>query len=257
MMHTRSLIPTTLRFLFLCTGAWALSGCSMAAKESFTFQAEMPENFTANTTSFYGSAFGETCSGHKTITSGEFKGGQIAELTLPLTDSDRGCPVVLKNVLLNIEGKWGTRELDMSLQKAGLTIRDEPSESSISFPSTGPLVFQSQCQWLFRTAGPDRYIIKILKCRALDSNGNVQKKLAGGALQRGQLAGKTVKFVLTEADEEKPYFDRYWIKTIHGWKPCKGNWGRDIEELCVTPPQFKPFKMPDGRDCTVYPNCTE
>ena len=165
--------------------------------------------------------------------------------------------MVLTNVVLHIRGQWGTRELDMSLQRAGISIRDEPTENLRPFPTSGPLVFQGQCQWFFRTMGPYRYIVKTLECRALDANGVVQKSLAGEALLRDQLAGKTVKLVLTEAKEELPYFDRYWIKTIRGWKPCKGNWGRDIEELCVTPPQFKPFKMPDGRDCTAYPNCTE
>ncbi|PHN31482.1 hypothetical protein AO240_06265 [Pseudomonas sp. ICMP 460] len=165
--------------------------------------------------------------------------------------------MVLKRVALNIEGKWGKRDQDMDMDSAGLSIRDDPSQNVRIFPNTGPLVFQGQCQWLFRTMGSRRYIVKILQCRALDANGVVQKSLPGAALQRDQLAGKTVKMVLTVAKEELPYFDRYWIKTTSGWKPCKGNWGRDIEELCVTPPQFKPFKMPDGRNCTVYPNCTE
>ena len=94
-------------------------------------------------------------------------------------------------------------------------------------------------------------------CRALNANGDMEKRMIGGRLHRDQLADSTVRLVLSVAKEEEPYFNRYWIKTAAGWKPCKGNWGRDIEELCVSPPQFKNFKMPDGRDCPVYPNCTE
>ena len=94
-------------------------------------------------------------------------------------------------------------------------------------------------------------------CRALNANGDMEKRMIGGRLHRDQLADSTVRLVLSVSKEEEPYFNRYWIKTAAGWKPCKGNWGRDIEELCVSPPQFKNFKMPDGRDCTVYPNCTE
>ncbi|MGE1153151.1 hypothetical protein [Pseudomonas kitaguniensis] len=225
--------------------------------ESFTFQAELPENFTVGAVTHYESASGEMCSKRKAFRSKERNAANLVELQLPLTDTAKGCSMVLKKVVLHIEGKWGERELEMSLQRAGLSIRDEPSETVRSFPTSGPLIFQGQCQWFFRTTGPRRYIVKILECRALDANGVVQKQLAGAALQRDQLAGKTVKMVLTVSKEEKPYFDRYWLKTTSGWKPCKGNWGRDIEELCVTPPQFKPFKMPDGRDCTVYPNCTE
>jgi hypothetical protein len=237
--------------------AWAVSGCSLLQTESFNFQAELPENFTISATTYYDAASGESCPGHKVIKSDQPKGTQLIELKLPLTEKVKGCSRVLKSVVLNIEGQWGKRELDMSLQKAALYIRDEPTETTRPFPASGPLVFQGQCQWFFRTVGSRRFIRKILQCRALDANGIVQKSLAGGSMLRDGLAGRTVKLVLTEAKEEEPYFDRYWIKTMSGWKPCKGNWGRDIEELCVSPPQFKPFKMPDGRDCTVYPNCTE
>ena len=257
MMSERHMTPQLLRVLFVSAMAVVVSGCSMMQTESFTFQADMPENFTINPVAYYASASGDSCSSKNRIQSGQSIETRPVEFKLPLTDTTRGCSMVLTNVVLHIEGQWGKRELDMSLQRAGLSIRDEPTENLRPFPTSGPLVFQGQCQWFFRTMGPYRYIVKILECRALDANGVVQKSLAGGALQRDQLAGKTVKLILREAKEEQPYFDRYWIKTNSGWKPCKGNWGRDIEELCVTPPQFKPFKMPDGRDCTVYPNCTE
>ncbi len=249
--------PQCFRGLFACAMALVFSGCSIVQTESFTFQAELPENFTVGAVTHYESVSGEMCSKRKAFRSKERNAANLVELQLPLTDTAKGCSMVLKKVVLHITGQWGTRELDMSLQQASILIRDEPSETVRPFPISGPLVFQAQCQWFFRTAGPKRYIRKILECRALDANGVLQKQLAGAALQRDQLAGKTVKMVLTVAKEEKPYFDRYWIKTTSGWKPCKGNWGRDIEELCVNPPQFKPFKMPDGRDCTVYPNCTE
>ena len=257
MRHIRDLTHSYRRALYISAMAWAVSGCSLLQTESFNFQAELPENFTISATTYYDAASGESCPGHKVVKSDQPKGTQLIELKLPLTEKVKGCSRVLKSVVLNIKGRWGERELDMDMDTAGLSIRDEPTETTRPFPASGPLVFQGQCQWLFRTMGPYRYIVKILQCRALDANGVVQKSLAGGSMLRDGLAGRTVKLVLTEAKEEEPYFDRYWIKTMSGWKPCKGNWGRDIEELCVSPPQFKPFKMPDGRDCTVYPNCTE
>ena len=160
--------------------------------------------------------------------------------------------MVLRGLKLTIEGQWGPRELDMGQETASFSVSDEPSGQT-------PVaqVFKGQCQWYFRTMGPYRYIVKIPKCRALNANGDMEKRMIGGRLHRDQLADSTVRLVLSVAKEEEPYFNRYWIKTAAGWKPCKGNWGRDIEELCVSPPQFKNFKMPDGRDCTVYPNCTE
>ena len=267
MMDIQHITPRLLRVLLVSAMAFVVSGCSLAQTESFTVQAELPENFTVNGTAYYEPAPGERCMapsgeerrgpGRKFFKSEQPKTAHLLEFKVPLTDTAHGCSMVLQDVELAIRGQWGKRDLDMGLDSAALAITDELLEGAPSLSTSESLVFQGQCQWFFRTVGSKRYIRKILQCRALDTNGVVQKSLAGGALLRDQLAGKTVKLVLTEVKEELPYFDRYWIKTIRGWKPCKGNWGRDIEELCVTPPQFKPFKMPDGRDCTVYPNCTE
>ena len=178
--------------------AWAVSGCSLLQTESFNFQAELPENFTISATTYYDAASGESCPGHKVIKSDQPKGTQLIELKLPLTEKVKGCSRVLKSVVLNIKGRWGERELDMDMDTAGLSIRDEPTETTRPFPASGPLVFQGQCQWLFHTMGPYRYIVKILQCRALDANGVVQKSLAGGSMLRDGLAGRTVKLVLRE-----------------------------------------------------------
>ncbi|GLX91173.1 lipoprotein [Pseudomonas fragi] len=258
MMHVRHFTPHCLRVLFVSAMALVVSGCSMAQTESFTFQADMPENFTVSPMAYYDSASGEACSRHNLIQNEQPKGVRPVEFKLPLTDTAKGCSMVLTKVVLHIEGQWGKRELDMSLQTAGLSIHDEPSESVRPFPESGPLVFQGQCQWLFRTVGSKRFIRKILQCRALDANGVVQKSLAGGALQRDQLAGKTVKLVLTEAKEEKPAVGDNWVKFPAGWKRCMGKGLDDAYGFCRgNTTDFKPFKMPDGRDCTVYPNCTE
>ncbi|WP_099239712.1 hypothetical protein [Pseudomonas sp. ICMP 460] len=238
--------------------ALVVSGCSIVQPKSFTFQAELPENFTIGAVTHYESESGEMCSKRKAFRSKERNAANFVELQLPLTDTAKGCSMVLKKVVLHIEGKWGKRELEMSLQRASITIRDEPSETVRPFPISGPFVFQAQCQWFFRTTGPRRYIVKILECRALDANGVVQKQLAGAALQRDQLAGKTVKMVLTVAEEELPAVGDNWVKFPTGWKRCMGKGLDDLDAFCFgNTIDFKMFKMPDGRDCTVYPNCTE
>ena len=238
--------------------AWAVSGCSLLQTESFNFQAELPENFTISATTYYDAASGESCPGHKVIKSDQPKGTQLIELKLPLTEKVKGCSRVLKSVVLNIKGRWGERELDMDMDTAGLSIRDEPTETTRPFPASGPLVFLGQCQWFFRTMGPYRYIVKVLECRALDANGVVQKSLMGGSMLRDGLAGRTVKLILTEAKEELPAVGDNWIKFPTGWKRCMGKGLDDLYGFCRgNTTDFKPFKMPDGRDCTVYPNCTE
>ena len=71
-------------------------------------------------------------------------------------------------------------------------------------------------------------------------------------------AGRTVKLVLTEAKEEEPAFGDSWVKFPAGWKRCMGKGPDDFYGFCYgKTTDFVPFKMPDGRDCTVYPNCTE
>ena len=187
-----------LRLLCISVMAWAVSGCSLLPTESFNFQAELPENFTISATTYYDAASGESCPGHKVVKSEQPKGTQLIELKLPLTARVKGCSRVLKSVVLNIEGQWGKRELDMSLESGALSIRDEPTETTRPFPASGPLVFLGQCQWFFRTMGPYRYIVKVLECRALDANGVVQKSLMGGSMLRDGLAGRTVKLVLRE-----------------------------------------------------------
>ena len=250
-----------LRAWLLSTSMSLLTGCSMTPPKTFTFQADVPENFTVTGTANYKPAPGETCiapSGEAFTTGSLFfkpeqpKTAHQVEFKVPLTDDEHGCSMILRGLKLTIEGQWGPRELDMGQETASFSVSDEPSGQT-------PVaqVFKGQCQWLFRTMGLYRYIVKIPMCRALNANGDMEKRMIGGRLHRDQLADSTVRLVLSVAKEEEPYFNRYWIKTAAGWKPCKGNWGRDIEELCVSPPQFKNFKMPDGRDCTVYPNCTK
>ena len=266
--NCKQFLPTIKWGQALCLGAFTLvvSGCSVTPPKTFTVRAEVPENFTVTGTADYVPGPGESCTGR----SGKpFRIGRLhfkpeqpntahqVEFKVPLTDTEHGCPTVLQELTMNIEGQWGKRERDMSLASAGFFISQEPSALSPATSTPQAQVFNGQCQWLFRTVGSKRVIRKILQCRAVGANGEMEKRMIGGRLHRDQLADSTVKLVLSVAKEEEPYFDRYWIKTVAGWKPCKGNWGRDIEELCVTPPQFKKFKMPDGRDCSVYPNCTE
>ena len=93
---------------------------------------------------------------------------------------------------------------------------------------------------VFAAAGE---ITKLLNCKG-----------AGAYLLGHELAGKIVRLDITLAAEEKPYYRNSWIKFPEGWKPClpkPGGW-----VTCQEPPIFQTFKM-NGRECTVYPNCTE
>ena len=260
----KPLIPTIKWGQAFCLGAFALvmSGCSMTPPKTFTFQADVPENFTVTGTANYKPAPGETCiapSGEAFTTGSLFfkpeqpKTAHQVEFKVPLTDDDHGCSMVLRGLKLTIEGQWGPRELDMGQETASFSVSDEPSGQT-------PVaqVFKGQCQWLFRTMGPYRYIVKIPKCRALNTNGDMEKRMIGGRLHRDQLADSTVKLVLSVAKEEEPAVGDNWVKFPTGWKRCMGKGLDDRYGFCRgNTTDFKPFKMSDGRDCTVYPNCTE
>ena len=95
-------------------------------------------------------------------------------------------------------------------------------------------------------------------CRALNTNGDIEKRMIGGRLHRDQLADSTVKLVLSVAKEEEPAVGDNWVKFPQGWKRCMGEDLDDRDAFCFgNTTDFKNFKMPDGRDCTIYPNCTE
>ena len=258
------LIPTIKWGQALCLGALALvmSGCSMTPPKTFTFQADVPENFTVTGTGNYIPAPGETCTGR----SGKpFRVGRLhfkpdqpktahqVEFKVPLTDNEHGCSSVLHSLKLTIEGRWGPGREHTSQESANFSISDETSQQAST-----PQVFEGQCQWLFRTMGPYRYIVKIPMCRALNANGDMEKRMIGGRLHRDQLADSTVKLVLSVAKEEEPAVGDNWVKFPTGWKRCMGKGLDDRYGFCRgNTTDFKPFKMPDGRDCTVYPNCTE
>lgn len=238
----------------------ALSGCSLIPADTFTLQTDMPPNFQLKADAYYVPATGEACTvpprkrgyvpDRKIFTSEPQSSAHTAVFNIPLTARVGDCPLVLKSVKLDVEGRWGPNKFNLDSDYASLSFRDGTSNLK-------PQVFNGECKWLFRTMGPYRYIVKILQCRAVDGQGKVVERLAGGILRRDSLAGKTVKLAFKVAIEEEPYYDDAWLKTPKGWKPCTGRWGTNNEEYCTTPPQFTDFKMPDGRSCTAYPNCSE
>ncbi|MFY0730771.1 hypothetical protein J1D76_18625 [Pseudomonas sp. NFX15] len=245
-----------------------ISGCSTTTKESFTFQADIPDNFTVDATAYYVPAPGVTCKdpsgkerqgpGRVFFKSERPRGTKPIEFKVPLTDTAHGCSTVLDSLGLDVEGQWGQRDLDMSKSFKGLSISNETSVKLPRLPASEPLVFEGQCQWYFRTVGSQRFIRKILKCGSLHTHKELRTALINGSLPRDQLTGKTVKLVLTEEEKEKPYYRGWWHETPEGWKACTGLWGTNNEEPCIRPYKFlKSFKMPDGRSCTVYPNCNE
>jgi hypothetical protein len=257
------------RVLVIGALALAAGGCVFAPVESFTLQAEVPADFRVKVDAYYAPATGETCvapprqrgkvAPNRKFFTSEFQSiARTAEFQIPLATRAGGCPLVLSSLRLNLRGKWGPDRHDGSNDFASLSFYDELADDRPGFPASGIQEFQGQCQWLFRTLGPNRNIRKILHCRSVDAEGQMVKRMAGGVLQRDQLPGRTVRMVFRMATEERPFGQDTWIRFPQGWKRCLGESLEDQDAFCRgNTVDFKPFKMPDGRTCTVYPNCTE
>ncbi len=264
-MFSRYLFTGIVRAVALGLGALGATGCSVAQQDSFTLVTELPPGFSIKGEASYVPRMGETCTvparngrnypGLKFFEQELSNSAQTAQFEVPLTSKEGGCPLVLDSFGYEVDAKYGAARLDLGRDYTGIAFQDGTADSQNS-PS--PTALRKQCEWLFRTAGPDRYIVKILKCKSVATPEQVDGSVAKGPLQRAQLAGKTIKIIFSIAKEERPYMGDTWVKFPEGWKRCMGKSLADPYAFCRgNTTDFKPFKMPDGRDCTVYPNCTE
>jgi hypothetical protein len=264
-MDTPDFFRCIARVAILSLGTFGVTGCSTAQPDSFTLLTELPPEFRLRGEASYIPRTGETCTvphpeernypGLKFFEQELNKDAQTANFEVPLTSKAGGCPLVLDSFSFEVQGKYGAKRLDIGRDYAGLSFQDGITNNQ---SLTSPIVFQNQCQWLFRTIGKKNYITKILKCKMATDKTQTTSPVIGGALQRDQLAGKTVKVVFTMINEEKPAIGDTWIKFPTGWKRCRGDSIEDPYAFCGdNKTDFKPFKMPDGRDCTIYPACTE
>jgi hypothetical protein len=246
--------------------AGAVSGCSaIKPADSFTLLTELPPGFKFKGEASYVPRTGESCTvparegrnypGKKFYKQDFSNEAQTANFEVPLTSNEDGCPLVLDNFAYQVDAKYGAARLDLGRAFTGVSFRDGSTEA----PSPPPvLVLQKQCEWLFRTEGPDRYIGKILKCKSVAAPDQANDSSVKGPMQRAEFAGKTIKVVFNISSAERPAVGDNWVQFPSCWKRCMGDSLEDAYAFCRgNTTDFKPFKMPDGRDCTVYPNCTE
>ncbi len=241
-------------------------GCTATGKlDTFTFTTDLPPDFTYDLKATYVPATGETCSvpsgrntqlGFNNLNQ-EYK--PSSEIVLHRTVS--GCPLMLNFVEINVTGIIGRRQKRTysAYDFAGFAVRPELlGRTKGTFNAAGESEFSGQCQWLFRTIGPKRYITKILTCRNTDTQGNVTQGHPFAAYTLDQLPGKTVRLKIKLAEEERPYMKDTWVKVAGGWKRCMGENFEDQYAFCYgNYKDFSTFRMVDERICTIYPGCTE
>ena len=259
-----ALMNRTLKVLGALTSAALLAGCTLGKSETFTFTADLPPNFYYRASAVYVPAKGETCSvpGGKNTRVGynrpwpkDYKNESIVALYRTVS----GCPLVISRLIVDLYGKYGDDFGDFGSDSANLVIREElPDEYKEKFNQQNESAFYGQCEWLFRTSGGKRRIVKILDCKDADASGtlNTGRPVAGYTFD--QLPGKTVKIIITLNTDERPYMKDTWVKVPNGWKRCMGKSFKDQSAFCYgNYKDFSSFMMPDGKQCTIYPGCTE
>lgn len=254
----------TLRTLLLVGCIVLTAGCATGKSESFTFTADLPSNFAYYAIAKYAPAKGQTC----TVTlddnpylgfNREWRTEYKPESEIPVYRTVKGCRLAIYKLDLEINATYGKTRGDFGGDTTAIIFREQLEDKyKRIFDVAGENTISGQCQWLFRTQGPKRRLSKGLQCKAVDEQGMVTKGRPVGAYTLDQLPGKTVKLKIKLADEETPGWGDTWVKVPNGWKRCMGKGFEDQDAYCFgNHKDFSSFKMPDGRDCTIYPGCTE
>ena len=241
-----------------------VAGCVMGKSESFTFTADLPANFAYYAVVKYAPAKGETC----TVTlddnpylgfNREWRTAYKPESEIPIYRTVKGCRLAIYKIDLEINAIYGADYGDFSGDTTAVIIREElKTQYKGTFDTNGESAIKGQCQWLFRTQGPKRRLSKGLDCKKIDDQGVVTKGRPVGAYTLDQLPGKTVRLKINLANVERPSIGNTWQSFPNGWKRCMGTGMEDQYAFCrKNQKDFSTFLMPDGKQCSIYPGCTE
>jgi hypothetical protein len=240
------------------------TGCAIGKSDTFTFTADLPPGFAYVAAVYYVPAKGETCTvetayNKAPVFNNEWRTAYKLDSEIAIHRTRKGCPLVVSRIKLEIKAAYGEARRDISSDRAGVIISDELEEQyKGAFNEFGESTFYGQCQWLFRTMGPKRRIVKLLDCKETDAQGELGDGRPFAAYTADQLPGKTVKMNIKLVGEERPGWGDTWVKVPNGWKRCMGKSFEDQDAYCFgNYKDFSTFKMPDGRICTIYPGCTE
>ncbi|WP_416739196.1 hypothetical protein ACM1ZW_20575 [Pseudomonas sp. NFX71] len=263
-----AIISSRLKFLLklsaLSCGIALTNGCAKSQPDTFTFTADLPNNFVYQAIAEYVPVDGETCTvpgGRNTavVHNPILRKSYVRNSEIAIYRMVSGCKLVIHRIKLDIHSKYGNSSWDFGEDFATVVIRSELEEKyKNTFNEAGESSFYGQCEWLFRTMGPKRRIVKLLDCKATDALGKRDRGHPFSAYTLDQLQGTTVKMKITLAAEERPGWGDTWVQVPGGWKRCMGKSFEDQDAFCFgNYSDFSTFKMPDGRICTIYPGCTE
>ena len=253
-----------LKFFALSCCIALTTGCAKSQPETFTFTADLPPDFAYQAIAEYVPADGETCTvpgGRSTavVHNSIWRENYTRNSQIAIYRTVSGCKLVISRIKLEIHSKYGNSRWDFGEDFATVIVRSELEEKyKNTFSEVGESTFYGQCEWLFRTMGPKRRIVKILDCKATDAKGESELGHPFAAYSIDQLPGKAVNMKIKLADLERPAIGDTWVRVPNGWKRCMGDNFEDQYAFCFgNHKDFSTFKMVDGRICTIYPGCTE
>ncbi|WP_240924511.1 hypothetical protein [Metapseudomonas otitidis] len=236
-------------FLGICLLLLA-SGCARTSTPDtiFRFEGALPKDFGLWAQAVY--VLPEGCEARRRELIRDFEapfGDQAStyRFDIPVQYSLGGCQTRLVEIEVHIRGRHGPLKWQKTYDDGSLRVVEPLPAGAPDFDAAGLLHKQAHCGWWFQLSSASSRrgeIEKLLNCQ-----------VAEALIPASRLVGKTVRLDVALDREEEPSYDRRWVKTPAGWKPCQGT---ETSERCQTPPAFKTFKM-NGRTCTVYPSCTE
>jgi len=253
-----------LRTLGIAWGVASGAGCADSQPNTFTFTADLPPDFAYVAAVYYEPAPGETCTvetrdNKAPVFNNQWRTEYKPDSEIIIRRTRNGCPLVVRRIKLEINASYGKTSRDFGSENAVVAVLNELEDQyKGTFDEAGESTFYGECQWLFRTAGKPRILRKILDCKKTNALGEPGRGRPFSAYTLDQLPGKTVKMKIKFAEEERPAIGDTWVKVPNGWKRCMGDNFEDQYAFCFgNYKDFSGFKMPDGRQCTIYPGCTE
>lgn len=252
-----------------------ISAAGYPSRANFTLNGSVPADYAFKYTAYYQPEQPMACTFYSPSMGGQVPRKHIEQqetetkaepqnfsYRIPLAYHEGGCKMKLVNVDLLAFATYGSRDSEFGRDGGSLGVYDTLPDSVPRFPASGALELQGKCMWLFRVIGKSNRLRKILTCHKADRQWQVpqdydQRSGVGASVRRDELDGKTVRVEFRPSQEERPYVRDTWIQTVKGWKPCLGDGPEDPYGFCNgQTTSFRQFHM-NGRECTVYPNCTE
>ncbi len=178
---------------------------------------------------------------------------------IPLTYTIGSCTQQLDNITVSIKSPSGRYSL------AGVNVLPALPDGTGPVRDADPeLVVRRLCGTAYHIVpGHERHVLaRDIDCLAADSQWQPLERTSRhpgpvANVAYTQLNKTDLRFVYRLIDKEWPLYPENWSPVGNGMKPCASQWKWVGEASCsYRDPTFSTFQM-DGRECALYPGCTE